>query len=174
MSEPTAAAAAVAPTDTPPSPELATSAATQLGPAVTPDFPPVVGLQELIKQPGVAKVKAPAAPPPPPPPTVKVESKLFLSTLQLLDRVASNMLKVDPEPDEILSGVADAITPLAEYYAAKGEAGVALAWGNLAVALAGVAFVKYKKVQDRRELEQRRSGTAQPEQQESTNGKPEA
>jgi hypothetical protein len=120
-------------------------------PAVTPDFPPVAGLHELLKQPGVAKVAAPAVPPAPPAPTIKVEPKLFLSTLQLLDKIASNALRVEPEPVEMLEGVAAALVPLMDYYASKGESGVALAWGNLAVALLGVGFVKYQKVEERKQ-----------------------
>jgi hypothetical protein len=175
MSEPTAAAAAAP--EVPQAPDVTltpSSTSSSLGPAVTPDFPPVVGLQELIKQPGVAKLPKQAAPAEPPPPTVKVEPKLFLSTLTLLDRIASQMLKVDHEPDDVLLGVADAITPIAEYYAAKGENGIAVAWANLGVALVGVGFMKYQKVAERKEAErvkQQQAAAAEPSQETTTDGK---
>lgn len=169
MSEPTAAAAA--PDVVQAAPDIAVDAtSTTLGPAVTPDFPPVVGLQDLIKQPGVAKLPKQAPPPEPPPPSIKVEPKLFLSTLTLLDRIASEFLKVDPEPAEVVQGVADAIAPIAEYYAAKGESGIAVAWGNLAVALVGVGFLKYQKVSERKQAERQQQAAAVT-QESTTDGK---
>lgn len=171
MSEPTAAAADPA-AEVVQAPELATSStSSSLGPAVTSDFPPVVGLQELIKQPGVAKLPTQAPPPAPPPPTVKVEPKLFLSTLTLLDRIASEMLKVEPEPVDVIQGVADAIAPIAEYYAAKGENGIAVAWGNLAVALVGVGFMKYQKVAERKQDERRKAQQVDTSTETTTDGK---
>ena len=56
---------------------------------------------------------------------------------------------VDTEPAKDVAG---AITPVAEYYAAKGDNAVALLWSNVAVAFAGVAFSKYQKVEARKRL----------------------
>lgn len=152
MSDPTASTTTkptdTAPASTPPNNEPVVST---LGPAVTPDFPAAQGLESLLgasdAKPVELKTAAPTAPPVPP---IKVSADLFLSTLKLLDNVASSMLKVEAEPDEILKELAASIVPLAEYYAAKGDAGPSLLWGNLGVAVLGVVFVKYQKVQERR------------------------
>lgn len=151
MSDPTASTT-TKPTDTAPaSPPPNEPVVSTLGPAVTPDFPAAQGLEALLgtsdAKPVELKTAAPTAPPVPP---IKVSADLFLSTLKLLDNVASSMLKVEAEPDEILKELAGAIVPVAEYYAAKGDAGPSLLWGNLGVALLGVVFVKYQKVQERR------------------------
>jgi hypothetical protein len=149
-----------------------------LGPAVTESFPAAVGLHELLTPekraaaPGASPSPAPAAPPAPEVPAVEFSPKLFLNALRVLDRIASRMLKVEPEESATVEELAEAIAPLVQYYG-KNHSTVGALWGNLLVVLVGVSYAKYEK------LEARNRAAGEPEpapttpalEEESDNGK---
>lgn len=147
-----------------------------LGPAVTEDFPSAPGLQELVKADAKQPVAVNAGPAAPQVPAVQVGPELFVSTLKLIDRIASRALRVDVEPVETIQELAGAITPLAQYYAARGESTAALLWGNFGIALAGAAYMKYERVQERERVErqaatdQAASAAAKPQTEDGTHG----
>jgi hypothetical protein len=124
-----------------------------LGPTVTEEFPAAVGLHELLggtvgggeRAAGTGSGSA-SAPAPSEVPPVEFSPQLFLSALRLLDVVASRALGVEPEEAETVEAVAAAIAPLVQYYA-SGRSTVVALWGNLVVALVGVGYAKWLKVE---------------------------
>lgn len=134
-----------------------------LGAAVTESFPSAVGLHELIGADRVsgsasapsatppaaaAPTETPAAPREPEVPAVEFSPKLFLNGLRLADKMASRLLKVEPETPEMMEEIAGAIAPLVQYYAGT-KSTVGALWGNLFLALLAVGYAKYEKVQAR-------------------------
>jgi len=124
-----------------------------LGPAVTDDFPQVVGLQDLMQS-GPANPAATATTPPPAPapaaPRPEIPKDLAKNALTLIDSLLSRtVLQVDPEPAEIMQQLADALTPLLDYYS-KDQPLVVVLWTAAVVALSGYGYGKYAKVQQRK------------------------
>lgn len=125
-----------------------------LGPAVTEAFPSAVGLHELLTPAQrVAGAPAPGAPAPVPAPAPEVPAvefspRLFLNALRVLDRIASRLLKVEPEESATVEELADAIAPLVQYYG-KNHSTVGALWGNFAVVLLGITYAKYEKAEAR-------------------------
>lgn len=124
-----------------------------LGPSVTEAFPRAAGLQDLVSPTPPASgspAPTPTAPAPTAPevPAVEFSPRLFLNALRLADVLASRALKVEPEAPETVEELAGAIAPLVQYYA-KGNSTVTALWGNLVLALVGVAYMKAEKIQQR-------------------------
>jgi len=132
-----------------------------LGAAVTESFPAAIGLHDLIGAERAAEPMATlpgevsAAPPAPPlvpaepeVPAVEFSPKLFLNGLRLADKLASRLLKVEPETPETMEEVAGAIAPLIQYYAGT-KSTVGALWGNLFLACLAIGYSKYEKVQAR-------------------------
>lgn len=151
-----------------------------LGPPVTESFPAAVGLHELLtpekraSAPGASPSPAPAsapAAPAPEVPAVEFSPKLFLNALRVLDRIASKLLKVEPEAPEMVGELAEAIAPLVQYYG-KTHSTVGALWGNLAVVLLGISYAKYEKVEARQRAARATDETPPAQEEESNdNGK---
>lgn len=152
-----------------------------LGPAVTESFPAAVGLHELLTpekrasapgaSPSQAPAPTPAAPPEPEVPAVEFSPKLFLNALRVLDRIASKLLKVEPEAPDTVGELAEAIAPLVQYYG-KNHSTVGALWGNLAVVVLGITYAKYEKVEARQRAARPTDETPPAEEEESNdNGK---
>jgi hypothetical protein len=131
-----------------------------LGAAVTDEFPAAVGLHELLDgrgsaQPGPGSAAPPPASPPPAPaaPVVELPPDLLKNTLIILDTILSSMvLKIEPEPSDVIDQLERSLHPLAQYYA-QGHPTVAVLWTSAAIALAGYGYAKYEKVAERRKRE---------------------
>jgi hypothetical protein len=129
---------------TPTATEPAPTSASDLGPAVTTDFAPVVGLENLVGGRGAVRGKEPTAPSTPvstSPPPIAIP---MINIARMCDALVSAFADVDRETDEDLQPLVDGTQPLADHYAGS-ETSVTMLWVLACMSVGAYGLVKYQR-----------------------------